>query len=57
MNIIPLIKTILESFENLKHEMDTINQKIRDIHSEQDDLLHELELTKFNACDQKNFKY
>jgi len=51
MNVIPLIKTILESFETLKYEMDSINQKIRDIHSEQDDLLHELELTKFNACE------
>jgi len=51
MNVIPLIKTILESFENLKYEMDSVNQKIRDIHSEQDDLLHELELTKFNACE------
>ena len=51
MNVIPLIKTILESFETLKYEMDSINQKIRDIHSEQDDLLHEVELTKFNACE------
>jgi len=51
MNVIPLIKTILESFETLKYEMDSINHKIRDIHSEQDDLLHELELTKFNACE------
>jgi len=51
MNVVPLIKTILESFETLKYEMDSINQKIRDIHSEQDDLLHEVELTKFNACE------
>ena len=51
MNVIPLIKTILESFETLKYEIDSVNQKIRDIHSEQDDLLHELELTKFNACE------
>ena len=51
MNVVPLIKTILESFETLEYEMDSINQKIRDIHSEQDDLLHEVELTKFNACE------
>ena len=54
MSVIPLVQNILASFETLRHDMDTISQKIRDIHSEQDDLLHELELTKFNACEGYN---
>lgn len=35
--VIPLIQNILTSFETLKHDMDTISQKIKDCHSEQDD--------------------
>ena len=54
MSVIPLVQNILSSFETLKHDMDTIGQKIKDIHSEQDDLLHEVELTRFNACEGYN---
>lgn len=48
---ITLVKTILDAFEELKLDMDTISKKIKDCNSEQEDLLHELELTKFNACE------
>ena len=51
MNPIELAQTILDSFETLKEDMNTIAQKIRDTDSEICDILHDVELTSFNACE------
>ena len=51
MSPIPLAQNILDSFETLKEDMDTIVQKIKDCDSEICDILHDVELTTFNACE------
>ena len=51
MTVIPLVQNILSSFETLKHDMDTISQNIKDTDSEICDILHDVELTSFNASE------
>jgi len=51
MTVIPLVQNILSSFETLKHDMDTIAKNIKDTDSEICDILHDVELTSFNASE------
>ena len=54
MPVISHVQNIINSFETLRRDMDTVSNKIKNCHSEQDDMLHEIELTKFNACEGYN---
>jgi len=51
MPVLSLAQNILFSFETLRHDMDTISQKIKDTDSEICDILHDVELTSFNASE------
>lgn len=54
MPVIQHVQNIITSFEAIRHDMDTVSNKIKNCHSEQDDMLHEIELTKFSACEGYN---
>lgn len=51
MSAINLAQNIIDSFTNIENELQATDQAIRMCDTELCDIQHEIELTKFNACE------
>ena len=51
MDAINLVQSIIDAVETIKQDMDTMNQRIKQCDTEISDLLHDIEFSKFNACE------
>jgi hypothetical protein len=51
LSAIDLAKNIIDSFTNIENELQATDKAIRMCDTELCDIMHEIELTKFNACE------